>query len=66
MAMVAMGSGHADPVTKQDVSDKILDYIVEQLKPQPDGSHAVCVYSCIGNAGTNVHVKQNEAYHTST
>ena len=43
MAMVAPGSGHADPVTKQDVSDKILDYIVEQLKPQPDGSHAVCV-----------------------
>ena len=61
MAMVAMGSGHADPVTKQDVSDKILDYIVEQLKPQPDGSHAVCecVYSCTGSAGTNVHVKTN-------
>ena len=47
MAMVAMGSGHADPVTKQDVSDKILDYIVEQLKPQPDGSHAVCVCVCV-------------------
>ena len=47
MAMVAMGSGHADPVTKQDVSDKILDHIVEQLKPQPDGSHAVCVCVCV-------------------
>ena len=46
MAMVAMGSGHADPVTKRDVSGKILDYIVEQLKPQPDGSHAVCVCVC--------------------
>ena len=48
-----------DPLTRQDVSDKILDHIVEQLKPQPDGSHAVCVYSSTGNAGTNVNVKTN-------
>jgi hypothetical protein len=47
------------PLTKQDVSDLILDHIVEQLLPQPDGSYSVSMYSCIGNAGTHVHAKTN-------
>ena len=46
LADTAMAAGHANPLTRQDVSDKILDHIVEQLKPQPDGSHGVCVCTC--------------------
>jgi isoleucyl-tRNA synthetase len=41
------------------LTKEILDHIVEQLLPQPDGSYSVCVYSCIGNAGTHVHAKTN-------
>ena len=56
---MAMDVGHAEPLKRQDVSDKILDHIVDQLRPQPDGSHAVCVYSLIANVRSNVHSEHN-------